>query len=139
GSTSPHGEEGATRDLLAQLSRHRAAALARAKARRLGLLRIVQQHHVALQRAPPVVACGIAVHTGRLHALVPDAGPREIGEPLHPDTLEREDCLLSFRPSATVVADDTVRAHDAMARDAVRNRIVRQCRADGANLTRTPG
>src|SRR5205823_12636838 len=114
GSTPPHGGEEATGHLLGQLSRHRTAALARAKARRLRLLCIVQQHHIALQRAPPVVACGIAVHTGRLHALVPDAGPRQIGEPLHPDTLEREDRLLSFRPSATVVADDTVRAHAAM-------------------------
>ncbi len=78
---------------------------------------------------PAVVASREAENLRALDALVAVAGLRELLQARELHTLEGQDVLLGLRTAASVVPDHPVRAHDAVARDEVRDRVVGKRRA----------
>src|SRR5713226_392629 len=98
---------------------------------------VVQPHPVLLQRVPAGVAGREAENFRRSHALVAEAGAAQLLQLLHAHALECEDRLLRLRPASAVVTDVAVGAHDPVARDEVRDRVVGERRSNRTDSRRT--
>src|SRR5262249_29248670 len=112
------------------------AVLARPVAGRPRLRLVVEEDEVLLTRVPAVVAGREAEDLRALYALVAIARLSQPVQAVQLHALQVEDLLLRLRAAAPVVADHPVRAHHSVARDEVRDRVVRKRGADRAHRSR---
>src|SRR5207237_6356531 len=115
-----------------------AANLARAEARRPRALLVVQPHDVLLEGAPAGMARRVAVDPCGLHPLIANPTASQLLEPVDADSFHREDRLLRLRPPAAVIADMAIGAHNPVAGDEIRNRVIGESGAHRPDRGRAP-